>query len=324
MKSYNGLAAAIVGPTGTGKTSVSLCLNDYFPVEIISCDSTQLYRGLDIATAKIKPEEMRGIRHHMIDIIEPDSDYTLADYQEAVFRLLPEIWDRGSLPVFVGGTGLYLKAVDKGFELPYAPPDFEFRKRCSEKAEKEGALSLHNELLSVDPESASRLNVNDTRRITRALEVYRFTGRPLSDFYSPPEVHPLGLKMLKIGITMERKTLYSILEKRVEEQVASGLLSEVEGLIEKGLRDALSRRRIFGYSQVLDYLEGRMTWDEAVEDFKKANRNYAKRQLTWFGRDEEITWFRREDFEDEAVLVAAVAGKIRDFIDDCRAGKDAV
>jgi len=300
----------ILGPTATGKTALSLKIAGELNGEIISADSTQVFKGLDIITAKL-PKEQRTIPHHLMDILEPDQDFTINDFQKLAFEAIQDIWSRGKLPILVGGSGLYLKAVTEGLNLPYAPPNPEFREQCRKEEELNGEGFLHRKLTQVDPSSARRLHVNDSRRIIRALEVLDFTQKPLSAFYQIPKIHPLGLKSIKIGLGMDREKLYRRLEDRTLEQVEEGLIQEVRNLLAKGYREALLKKNFLGYPEMISCIEGEIILTQALEIFQQRNRNLAKKQLTWFRADKEILWFKLEDYASSRELADCVLKEVK-------------
>jgi len=301
---------AVLGPTATGKTALSLKLAQALEGEIISADSTQVYKGLDIITAKL-PAGQRSVPHHLMDILEPDQDFTINDFQKLAFEAIEDIWSRGKLPVMVGGSGLYLKAVTDGLNLPYAPPDPVFRENCLKEEEAQGEGFLYRKLTAVDPQSARRINPNDSRRIVRALEVLNFTGKPLSFFYRIPDIHPLGLKTLKIGLDMDREKLYRRLEDRTLEQIEEGLIAEVRELVAKGYREALIKKNFLGYPEMIRCIEGEIPLTAALEIFQQRNRNLAKKQLTWFRADKSILWFQVDQYRDMGQLAEAVSKEVK-------------
>ncbi|MFH0802021.1 MAG: tRNA (adenosine(37)-N6)-dimethylallyltransferase MiaA [bacterium] len=289
------LLIALVGPTASGKTALALDLAELFNSEIISADSRQVYRHLDIGTAKPSAEERRLVRHHLLDVADPAEEFSLADYQRLAFDAIREIRSREKLPLLVGGSGLYVKAVTEGYELPAAPPDPKFRETKYEEARRLGTSAVHEALLKEDPETARRLHPNDLRRVVRALEVIRATGRPFSEFYRVPEKHPLGLLVLKVGLRLPREELYRRIDARVDSMIAGGFVEEVKFLIEKGFRGALLKIKILGYGDLIEHLDGACSLGDAVERIKRHTRQFAKRQLTWFRADRDIRWVDRDE-----------------------------
>jgi tRNA dimethylallyltransferase len=279
----------LLGPTAVGKTRLSLELAAAYDAEIISGDSMQVYRGMDIGTAKITPEEMQGIPHHLIDIHDPDFPFSAAEFQEQGRRVIEEISDRGKLPFIVGGTGLYIESLCYGFRFSEAVADEAFRKEQDEYADKHGALALHARLEAVDPVSAARLHPNDRRRIIRALEIYHQTDQTLSSSHAGQKKEsPYDLCL--VGLTMDRKILYKRIEDRIDQMLAEGLVEEVRGLLERGYGRGLVSMQGLGYKEIAAYLAGEMTYEEAVILLKRDTRRFAKRQLSWFRHMNEIEW----------------------------------
>lgn len=279
---------AIVGPTATGKTEVAVRVARSLGAEIISADSMLVYRGMDIGTAKPTREEMAGIPHHMIDVAGPGEKYNVALYSQSAKNILQSLRDRGKLPLLVGGTGLYVRAVIDGYNFTEAGSDPEFRDRLIRECSGLGSAALHDRLKKVDPQAASRLHVNDVKRVIRALEVYYLTGKTLSDT-AGMESKP-SFNLIIYGLTMERKKLYSRIEDRVDKMIAGELVDEVRGLLAGGCSSELTSMQGLGYKEIILHLKGELTLDEAVDLLKRNTRRFAKRQLTWFRRDGRIKW----------------------------------
>jgi len=279
----------IVGPTAVGKTALSLELAGRYQGEIISGDSMQVYRGMDIGTAKATPEERAMIPHHMIDIIDPDEEFSVAHFQAKVTHLITQINQRRHLPLIVGGTGLYIQSVTHSFQFSQATQDQELRERLQRQADTEGAEALHRRLAAIDPITADRLHPNDVKRVIRALEIYEITGQTMADFQHRAEVSPYDLVM--IGLTMDREKLYERINMRVDLMVEAGLVEEVRQLLDRGLDPALTSMQGLGYKELVPYLFGEITLEKAINDIKQRTRHFAKRQLSWFRRMPEIEWF---------------------------------
>lgn len=288
MKSREKLVV-IVGPTAVGKTALSLELAGRYQGEIISGDSMQVYRGMDIGTAKATPEERAMIPHHMIDIIDPDEEFSVAHFQAKVTHLITQINQRRHLPLIVGGTGLYIQSVTHSFQFSQATQDQELRERLQRQADTEGAEALHRRLAAIDPITADRLHPNDVKRVIRALEIYEITGQTMADFQHRAEVSPYDLVM--IGLTMDREKLYERINMRVDLMVEAGLVEEVRQLLDRGLDPALTSMQGLGYKELVPYLFGEITLEKAINDIKQRTRHFAKRQLSWFRRMPEIEWF---------------------------------
>ncbi len=280
---------AIVGPTAVGKTKVAIALAEEFNGEIVSADSRQIYRFMNIGTAKPTPEERRRVPHHLIDVVEPDEEFTLAQYQELAFAAIDDITSRGKLPFLVGGTGLYVKAILEGFIIPRVTPQLALREHLYRRAGEEGAASLHDELRLIDPVAADRIGPRNVRRIIRALEVYYDTGLPISKLQGR---EPPPYRILKIGLTTGRTKLYRCIDQRVGRMMEEGLVEEVKELVEKGYGYELPAMSGLGYRQIGLHLQGRFELSEAIELMKRETRRFARQQYAWFRQnDETIRWF---------------------------------
>lgn len=302
----------LLGPTAVGKTRLSLELAAAYNAEIISGDSMQVYRGMDIGTAKITPAEMMGIPHHLIDIHDPQDPYSAAEFQEQGSRLIEEISSRGKLPFIVGGTGLYIESLCYGFQFSEAVADEAFRKEQDQFAEEHGALALHARLEAVDPVSAAKLHPNDRRRIIRALEIHHQTNTTLSASHAAQKKEsPYDLCL--IGLTIDRKILYKRIEDRIDSMLADGLVAEVKGLLENGYSRSLVSMQGLGYKEIAAYLAGELTLEETVILLKRDTRRFAKRQLSWFRHMKEIEWIDVEGeqnfSENFSKIRAIIAGK---------------
>jgi len=279
----------IAGPTASGKTGLAVRLAEMLDAEIISADSMQVYRGMDIGTAKPSAEERRRVRHHLLDLVAPDQPFSAADFRREAAGAVADITGRGKRVIVTGGTGLYIKALTRGLmESPAA--DEVFRKELKELAAREGKVALLHRLSMVDPETAASLHPNDQVRIIRALEVHRTTGRPISALRGEHRFAGEPYRTVKIGLKVDRGTLYRAIDNRVEQMIAGGLLDEVRSLLEAGYSPELKPMLSIGYRHVVEYLVGSCSLEEAVSHMKRDTRRYAKRQMTWFNRDEEINW----------------------------------
>lgn len=290
---------AIVGPTASGKTALAIELAKKLNGEIISCDSMQIYRGMDIGTAKPSPEEMSEIPHRMIDIAEPSDDFSAADYADLAKKEVENVLSRGKLPIFCGGTGLYLDAALTGNRYSDAGCDPELRASLLADAERYGADDLWQRLYTVDPYEAAAIHPNNVKRVARALEIYLLTGTPKSEWDAGSRLAPPPYRALKLGLRRSRESLYSLIDLRVDKMMDAGLLSEVRSLVESGRlpRDSTAAQAI-GYKEIIDYLDGNASLEAAVELIKLSSRRYAKRQMTWFGREKSIFWLNAdENFE---------------------------
>ncbi|MFZ5633763.1 MAG: tRNA (adenosine(37)-N6)-dimethylallyltransferase MiaA [Bacillota bacterium] len=297
---------AIVGPTATGKTEISVRVAGRLGAEIISADSMLIYRHMDIGTAKPSPEERGGVPHHMIDVAGPGEMFNVALYSQSVKEILNDIRERKKLPMLVGGTGLYVRAVIDGYNFSEAGTDRELRAGLMQECADRGRAALHRRLREIDPEAASRLHVNDVKRVVRALEVYYLTGKTLSGS-AGREGQP-AFNLLMYGLTMDRKELYARIEKRVDKMMAAGLVEEVRGLLARGYSPQLTSMQGLGYKEIILYLNGELPLAEAVELLKRNTRRFAKRQLTWFRRDERIKWIDAGKKGVEEVTAEITAG----------------
>lgn len=279
----------IIGPTAVGKTELSLEIAERLGAEIISADSMQIYRGMDIGTAKPTLQERRGIPHHLIDIVDPDTPFTVSDYQQYFDETVEDVRRRGKIPLVVGGTGLYVRAVTRKFRIPTPASDPDLRAKLKLRAREEGAETLFEELKAIDPQAALRIHPNDQKRVIRALEVYLSSGQPISDWLVDAQ-EPLAEGTLIIGLERHRETLYNRINLRVDAMIKNGLLAEVKSLLDQGYSPELPSMQGLGYKEFVPVLSGESDLNSAVELLKKRTRNYAKRQISWFKR-EEVHWF---------------------------------
>lgn len=278
---------ALVGPTAVGKTALSLTVATALNAEIISVDSRQVYRGMDIGTAKATAAERAAVSHHLLDVVTPDEAYSVALYQQQARTVIARLHAHGKLPLLVGGTGLYFRAVCDGLVLPPVPPQPELRAEWEARVAAGDLAGLAAELRRLDPVGAERLDLANPRRVIRALEVTRVSGRPFSAWQrrQPPPFHTVWL-----GLARPRAELYARINARASEQIAAGLVEEVRGLVQQGYGYNLPAMQSLGYREIGQYLQGQLTLDEAIASQQQATRRYARRQLTWFRRDERITW----------------------------------
>ncbi len=283
------LLVAIVGPTGIGKSKLALNLAPDFNGEIINGDSRQIYRYLDIGTAKPSPKERSRVPHHLVDIMYPDEDFSLAQYQDLVRRSIRDINERGGLPFLVGGSGQYIWSVLEGWQIPKVPPNLELRRSLEQEARESGKDALYQELLEADPVAARRIGNSNVRRIIRALEVVRSTGMPISSLQKKDR--PV-YRTLIIGLTTGREELYQRIDRRVDRMIESGLVAEVERLLTMGYRLELPAMSSIGYRQIGLYLKGELTLPQAIEQIKSESHRYVRQQYNWFRlNDKRIKWF---------------------------------
>ncbi len=303
----------LLGPTSVGKTALSIKIARALDTEIISADSMQIYRGMDIGTAKPSKEELSMVPHHMIDIVEPSERYSVGRFIEEVIPIIEGLHKRGKIPLVVGGTGLYIKALTRGlFSAPEADEDLRAELKRQE-AENPGCL--YRKLKELDPEKAASLNPNDTRRIIRALEVCFRAERPISELQRE-FTSPLPYSFTKIGLTRLRKELYRMIEERVDEMFQRGLIEEVRRLLEKNPSE--TPLQAIGYKEVISYLEGKKSLEETIHLVKRATKRYAKRQFTWFRKEPDIQWVDITGLFDTDAIYRRVLEKttLRSFISD--------
>lgn len=304
----------LAGPTAVGKTDISLALAKSLCGEIISADSAQVYKYMDIGTAKLKKDEMQGIRHYMIDEVAPDEDFSVAEFRDRAEAYIKDINERGKLPIITGGTGLYINSLLNNLDFTESISDEAFRSEMQEEALSKGAEYVHSMLETIDPVSFFKLHPNDLRRVIRALEVYKHTGKPISYFQEESKKQPSKYTFAYIMLTMERTRLYGRIEQRVDKMMADGLIEEVEGLLRMGYKRELTSMQALGYKEIADYLLGKISKEEAVRIIKRDTRHYAKRQLTWFRRDPRIYWISIDSFFRRNILleniIRYIAGKI--------------
>ena len=281
----------IVGPTASGKTRMAVELAKAHNGEVVSADSMQIYRRMDIGTAKPTAEEMDGIPHHMIDVADPEEDFSVARYVELASACVDDILARGKLPIVAGGTGLYVDSLLSGRTFAAFSPESALRKELEEKLAERGGEAMLEELSRVDPEAAARLHPNDHKRIVRALEVYRSTGKTISEHNRETQALPPRYEALTIGLNFQdRADLWARIDARVDQMAADGLEREVRELLSSGLSPRCTAMQAIGYKEFVAAVEGDMTWREAEELVKLRSRQYAKRQLTWFRRSRDTHW----------------------------------
>lgn len=292
----------LLGPTAVGKTDLSIELAKKFDGEVVSCDSMQIYRGMDIGTAKVKEEETEGITHHLIDIVEPDEEFTVAEYSEEAKKKIRDINSRGKLPIFVGGTGLYINSLIYNLDFTEVRPNFEIRNKYEAYVETRGKEYVYKILEEIDPETAAKLHPNDTRRVVRAIEIYMTSGEKMSDRNKNFREANKDYDYYLLGLYMDRKKLYERINLRVDLMMEEGLLDEVKNLLDKGYTRDMTSMQAIGYKEIISYLNGEMDLEESVEILKRNSRRYAKRQLTWFRKEDQVNWFNVEDYRLEDIF----------------------
>lgn len=273
----------------------------------------QIYKGMDIGTAKINDDEKEGIQHHLIDIKNPDEDFSVAEFQHTVRPLIEDITNKSKIPMIVGGTGLYIQSVLYDYQFTENPSDPEFRSKLEIELKEKGEHAIHQKLEKIDPESARKIHPNNSRRVIRALEVYHCINKTMSEYIKSQE-QELLYDVALIGLTMDREVLYERINQRVDLMVNQGLMEEVKQLFEKGIRNTQAIQAI-GYKEIYDYFDGKITYDDAINQLKQNSRRYAKRQLTWFRNKLDVKWFdmtppiKYDEMVDE--IFTYIAGKIQ-------------
>ena len=279
----------ICGPTGIGKTDAAIRIAAEIQGQIISADSMQIYRYMDIGTAKPTPIEQQKVKHHMIDIVDPDKSFDAAQYADMARKISFDLHSNQIVPYVVGGTGLYIKALLHGL-YQSEPLDFGLRTRLKDEAATMGSEALHRRLTKVDPITAYKIHPNDTYRIIRALEIFEATGEPISEYQHRHQFCDTPFKFLKIGLKMPRERLYKRINRRVDAMIDAGFVDEVKNLFDMGYRADLKSMQAIGYRHIAAFIQGRQSWKETVRTLKRDTRRYAKRQLTWFRADTGIAW----------------------------------
>ena len=286
----------LTGPTAVGKTALSIALAKSVNGEIISADSMQVYRGMDIGSAKITKEEMQGVKHYLIDVLDPEEEFNVVFFQEKCKEAMEEIYDKGRIPVLTGGTGFYIQAILKNVDFCDNSGDNSYRKMLEGLAQREGADVLHEMLCRVDPKAAEAIHKNNIKRTIRALEFYEQTGERISEHNAQEKEKESAYNALYIVLDDKRDRLYENIEKRVDLMFEQGLVEEVKALKEKGHHKKMVSMQGIGYKEILSALDGDITLEEAKELIKKETRHFAKRQLTWFRREKDVVWLPKYEF----------------------------
>jgi tRNA dimethylallyltransferase len=287
----------IAGPTASGKTAVGIEIAKRLKGEIISADSMQIYKYMDIGSAKPTREEMQGIPHHMIDVVYPDEEFSVALFRKMAGKLVDEIINRKHIPIIVGGTGLYISSLIYPYNFTDTAEDTEYREALTSIALEKGNEFVHNMLKNIDIESFIRIHPNNLRRVIRALEVYKNTGKTISEYQQESRSQEMEYNTAYIGLTMDRGLLYNRINRRVDKMFEAGLIDEVKKLREMGYNKNMTSMQGIGYKEIFDYFDNKCTIEETKDIIKQSSRRYAKRQLTWFRRDEKIYWVEVDRFE---------------------------
>ncbi|MCI6691948.1 MULTISPECIES: tRNA (adenosine(37)-N6)-dimethylallyltransferase MiaA [unclassified Clostridium] len=292
----------IAGPTAVGKTSLSIKLAKELNGEIVSTDSMQIYKYMDIGSAKITKDEMDGVPHHMIDVINPSSSFSVAEYKEIASKCVEDIISRNKLPILVGGTGLYINALTCNMNFTEADSDEEYRKELEKLADENGNEFIHNMLKDIDPTSYKEIHFNNRKRVIRALEVYKLTNKPFSSFNSGDDFYNGPYDTRYYVINMDRTKLYDRINLRVDIMIKNGLIDECIKLKKMGNTSLMQSMQGIGYKEIFYYLDNKISYSEAIEMIKQGSRNYAKRQLTWFRRDPRAIFLNKDNMTEKEIF----------------------
>ncbi len=305
----------LTGPTAVGKTKASIQLAKAIGGEIISADSMQVYRHMDIGSAKITSEEMQGVKHYLIDVLEPDEEFHVVKFQQLAKEAMEEIYAKGKIPIVVGGTGFYIQALLYDIDFTENNEDTAYRKELEQIADTKGAEYLHEMLREVDEKSAENIHANNVKRVIRALEFFKQTGQKISEHNEKEREKSSPYAFCYFVLNDKRESLYKRIELRIDEMIKEGLIVEVEALKEKGYTREMTSMQGLGYKEILDYLNGATSLEEAVYILKRDTRHFAKRQITWFKREKDVIWVNKDEFDyDEEKIVAFLLEKITERI----------
>lgn len=303
----------LTGPTAVGKTKLSISLAKAVGGEIISADSMQVYRGMDIGSAKIRPQEMDGVPHYLIDVLDPEEEFHIVRFQQMAKQAMEEIYAHGHIPILTGGTGFYIQAVVRDIDFSDNAQDPQIRARWEAFAEKYGAQAIHEELRKVDEKSAETIPPGNVKRVVRALEFYEISGRTIFEHNEEQKAKESPYRYAYFVLNDYRERLYARIEQRIDEMIDEGLEAEVRSLKAKGFHRGMVSMQGLGYKEMLDYLDGRCTLEEAVEILKRDTRHFAKRQLTWFRREPEVEWINKYDYDyEEEKMLSAMLTVLKD------------
>lgn len=302
----------LTGPTAVGKTELSIELAKKINGEIISADSMQIYKYMDIGTAKIKKEEMRGVRHYLVDELEPTDEFHIVKFQEMAKAAMEEIWSRGKIPILVGGTGFYIQSIVYDIDFSTEREKDGYRQQLEQLAKEKGAIWLHTELEKVDPVSAEKIHPNNIKKVIRALEYYKENQAPISAHNKEQMQKESPYHFAYFVLNRDRKVLYERIDKRVDLMIQEGLVEEVRGLKERGYTKELVSMQGLGYKEILDYLDGEYSLEDAIYRLKRDTRHFAKRQLTWFRRERETIFVEKEKFASDEEILSFMMEKLRE------------
>lgn len=294
----------LTGPTAVGKTKLSIALAKAVNGEIISADSMQVYKYMDIGSAKIRPDEMEGVPHYLVDVLEPEEEFHIVRFQQMAKDAMKEIYAHGHIPILVGGTGFYIQSVTRDIDFTEAVQEDDYRKELEDLAAEKGNEYLHQMLRTVDSKSAEEIHANNVKRVIRALEFYHQNGTPISSHNEEQKERTSPYNLVYFVLNAPRDLLYERIDRRVDEMMENGLVKEVKDLKARGCKRGMVSMQGLGYKEILDFLDGEYPLDEAVRILKRDTRHFAKRQLTWFRREPSVTWVNKDDFEydDEKLL----------------------
>ncbi len=305
----------LTGPTAVGKTKASIGLAKALNGEIISADSMQVYKHMDIGSAKIRPEEMQGIRHYLIDELEPDEEFHVVRFQEMAKKAMEEIYAKNKIPIVVGGTGFYIQALLNDIDFTESNEDTSYRKELEQLAMEKGAEYIHAMLQEIDPKSAETIHANNVKRVIRALEFYKLTGEKISEHNEQERAKESPYDFCYFVLTDDREKLYERINLRIDQMLEEGLVDEVEALKDRGYTKDMVSMQGLGYKEILDYLNGECSLEEAIYILKRDTRHFAKRQLTWFRREREVIWIPKNEFDyDEEKILEVMLENIRERI----------
>lgn len=302
----------LTGPTAVGKTDLSIALAKAIDGEIISADSMQVYRGMDIGSAKITPEERQGVPHYLIDELEPDEEFHVVKFKNMACKYMEQIYEKGKIPILTGGTGFYIQSVLYDIDFTGNTSDTAYRTELEQLARKCGAEYLHQMLAEVDPDSARDIHANNVKRVIRALEYYHDSGQPISVHNRQERQKESPYAAVYFVLNEERSRLYERINQRVDIMLERGLVEEVGRLKARGFTSDMVSMQGLGYKEILDYLNGICSLEEAVYRLKRDTRHFAKRQITWFKREKNVRWIQKENFQDQDAMLAYMLGIIRD------------
>ena len=302
----------LTGPTAVGKTALSIGLAKAVDGEIISADSMQVYRKMNIGTAKIQQSEMQGVRHHLIDILDPGEDFNVVLFKKYALEAMKDIYSRGKIPVVVGGTGFYIQALLYDINFEDNDNDMSYRAELQTLAAEHGNSYIHDMLAGVDPESAEKIHENNVKRVIRALEFYKKTSTKISEHNEAESQKESPYNFEYFVLNDDRQKLYDRIDRRIDIMLEDGLLDEVRSLVDEGYSRDLVSMQGLGYKEMIDYIQERYTLDEAVYTLKRDTRHFAKRQVTWFKREKQVTWVNKNEFDSEADILSFMIERLRE------------